>query len=214
VRRSVMTGAAIAALLLPAGAVVATSPPDTDPVETTTVETEVVETTTVEDPEATTAVTAADDTASMVTTADTEAPDAVPTEAAAVYDDSGNQVAEITLVNSEQTWGGYEEGNDPDGGNEYLRVTILVESLITDGTFNINLDQFILQDNNGFVTEAENVETAEQAASDDEITTEAELANGESVEFAITFQVVSSVGPQSMFYRPEDDRLVDVAEFG
>jgi hypothetical protein len=57
------------------------------------------------------------------------------------------------------------------------------------------------------------VPTAAQAEADEEITEEADLGNGESVELTLTFQVVGSVGPQSVFYRPDDDRLVDVAEF-
>jgi hypothetical protein len=87
-------------------------------------------------------------------------------------------------------------------------------SLITEGTFGINIDDFILQDNNGFVTTAAAVPTTAQVEGDEEITEEADLANGESVELPMTFEVVSSVGPQSVFYRPDDERLVDVAELG
>jgi hypothetical protein len=155
-------------------------------------------------PPATTADTLAAET--TVAAADTAA------EPALIYDDSGNPVASVTLVGVEPAWSDYEEGNDPEAGREYVRVTVLVESLITEGTFGINIDQFILQDNNGFVTTAAAVPTAAQAEADEEITEEAELANGESVELPLTFEVVSSVGPQSVFYRPDDERLVDVAE--
>ena len=62
------------------------------------------------------------------------------------------------------------------------------------------------------MTTAENVPTAAEAEGDEDITEEADLANGESVDLTLTFEVVSSVGPQSVFYSPEDDRLVDVAE--
>jgi hypothetical protein len=93
-------------------------------------------------------------------------------------------------------------------------MTVTVESLITEGTFNTNLDDFVLQSNHGFVTTAENVPTAAEAEADEDITEEADLADGESVDLTLTFEVVSSVGPQSVFYRPEDDRLVDVAEIG
>jgi hypothetical protein len=47
-----------------------------------------------------------------------------------------------------------------------------------------------------------------------EITEEAELASGESVALPLTFEVNANVGPQSVFYRPDDERLVDVSEFG
>ncbi len=85
-------------------------------------------------------------------------------------DDSGNPVATITYVASEVGFSDYEEGNDPEAGNEYVRVLVTVESLITEGTFNIGVDDFILQSNNGFVTRAENVPTATQAEADEDIT--------------------------------------------
>ena len=135
-------------------------------------------------------------------------------EVATVFDDSGNAIATITAGPSEVGFGDYEEGNEPEAGNEYVRLLVTVESLITEGTFNINVDDFILQSNNGFVTTAENVPTAAQAEADEEITEEADLANGESLDLTLTFEVVSSVGPQSVFYSPEDDRLVDVADVG
>jgi hypothetical protein len=212
VRRLVTTGVLLAALA-PAGAALATTPPDsTEPESTATAPTGTDESAPMTTqpagtaPPATTADTLAAET--TVAAADTAA------EPALIYDDSGNPVASVTLVGVEPAWSEYEEGNDPEAGREYVRVTVLVESLITEGTFGINIDQFILQDNNGFVTTAAAVPTVSQAEGDEEITEEAELANGESVELPLTFEVVSSVGPQSVFYRPDDERLVDVAELG
>jgi len=134
-------------------------------------------------------------------------------EPGTIYDDSGNAVAAVTAGEAESAWGEYEEGNDPEAGREYMRMTVTVESLISDGTFGISVGDFILQDNNGFITTAENVKTADEAEAGDDITEEADLGNGESVELTLTFEVVSSVGPQSVFYRPDDDRMVDIAEF-
>jgi hypothetical protein len=193
VRRLVFTGAVLAAIA-PAAVASATTPPEpTEPAAS----------------EATIAEVAAtgDTTASEGATAPDEA-----AEIATVFDESGNPVATITAGASEVGFADYEEGNDPEAGNEYVRLLVTVESLITEGTFNINVDDFILQSNNGFVTTAENVPTAAQAEADEDITEEADLANGESVELTLTFEVVASVGPQSVFYRPDDERLVDVAE--
>jgi hypothetical protein len=211
-RRLVTTGAVLAALL-PAGVVVATTPPDTTPPESveTTPGTEAV-------PEDTMATETTMATESSAVEGSASAP-ADTTEAAAsalatIYDDSGNPVAAVTASGAQVGWSDYEDGNDPEAGSEYVRVTVMVESLVTEGTFSIAVDDFILQDNNGFITTAENVPSAAEAGAEEETTTEAELANGESVEFSLTFEVVSSVGPQSIFYRPDDDRLVDVAEVG
>jgi hypothetical protein len=189
VRRLVFTGVILAALA-PAAAASATTPPEpTDPA-------------------------APDTTATTGDSAPSEGAGAneAPVDTATVYDESGNPVATITYVASETAFSDYEEGNDPEAGSEYVRVQVTVESLITEGTFNIGVDDFILQSNNGFVTRAENVLTAAQAEADEEVTEDADLANGEALDLALTFEVVSSVGPQSVFYSPDDDRLVDVAE--
>jgi hypothetical protein len=182
------------AAIAPAAVASATAPPE--PTEPAATETTVVEVT-------------GETTASEGATAPDESG-----EVATVFDDSGNAVATITAGAAEVGFADYEEGNDPEAGNEYVRMVVTVESQITEGTFNVNVDDFILQSNNGFVTTAENVPTAAEAEADEDITEEADLANGEAVELTLTFEVVSSVGPQSVFYRPEDDRLVDVAEVG
>jgi hypothetical protein len=131
---------------------------------------------------------------------------------ALVYDDSGNPVASIQFHGAETGWSDYEEGEDPDPGNEYVRAMVTVESLITEGTFGVSVGDFVLQNNNGFLTDAATVRSANEAESDEEITDEADLANGESLDLTLVFQVVSSIGPQSIFYTNDDDILVDVAD--
>jgi len=193
-----------AAALVPASALASTMPPDdTTPATSEATATEATESTTDTGAETTMA-------ASESTMGDDSG---ASSEAGTIYDDSGNAVAAVTAGEAESAWGEYEEGNDPEAGREYLRMTVTVESLISDGTFGISVGDFILQDNNGFITTAENVKTADEAEAGDDITEEADLGNGESVELTLTFEVVSSVGPQSVFYRPDDDRMVDIAEF-
>ncbi len=93
-----------------------------------------------------------------------------------------------------------------------MRAVVTVQSEQPSGTFSVATDDFIIQDNNGFVGDADTVPSTEQAAADEDLTSEADLANGESVELELTFQVTANVGGQSIFYRPSDDRLVDIAE--
>jgi hypothetical protein len=194
VRRLVVTGVALAALV-PAATASATTPPEpTEPASSDTSPASTADTTASEEP------------------ASEGAGEEPAAETATVYDESGNAVARIVFGSSEVGFSDYEEGNDPDEGREYVRVVVTVESLITEGTFNIGIDDFVLQSNHGFVTTGENVPTAAQAEAGEDITEEADLANGESVELTVTFEVVASVGPDSVFYSPEDDRLVDVAE--
>lgn len=200
--RRLLTVAGLAALV-PAGAAIATSPPDTTaPVSTVTETTMVTEMT---------MVTAT----SMVSeTIAGEATTSLPVDTpATVYDESGDPVAAVTVVGSQSPWGDYAEGDEPDEGREYMQMTVKVESLMTEGTFTVNVDHFILQDNNGFVTTAQSVRSAAQAETGEEPSSESELATAEAAEMTLTFEVTTSVGPQSVFYRPDDERLVDIAEF-
>jgi hypothetical protein len=189
VRRLVITGAVLAALA-PAAIASATTP--TEPPD-----------------QATTATTEAG--AATPPPGDSVATDE-QAQPALVYDDSGNPVASIQFQGAETGWDAYEEGEDPDAGNEYVRAMVTVESLITEGTFSVSVGDFVLQNNNGFLTDAETVRSASEAEGDEDITDEADLANGESIDLTLTFQVVSSIGPQSIFYTNDDDILVDVAD--
>ena len=110
-RRTVMTGVALAALL-PAGVAAATTPPGTEPPDTAP--------------------------------ADAPASETAPAESVTVFDDSGNPVATIAVTGSEVGWADYEEGDDPEAGNEYVQVAVTVASEITEGTFGISVDDFIL----------------------------------------------------------------------
>jgi hypothetical protein len=189
VRRLIVTGAVLAALA-PAAIASATTP--TEPPD-----------------QATTATTEAG--AATPPPGDSVATDE-QAQPALVYDDSGNPVASIQFQGAETGWDAYEEGEDPDAGNEYVRAMVTVESLITEGTFSVSVGDFVLQNNNGFLTDAETVRSASEAEGDEDITDEADLANGESIDLTLTFQVVSSIGPQSIFYTNDDDILVDVAD--
>jgi hypothetical protein len=189
VRRLIVTGAVLAALA-PAAIASATTP--TEPPD-----------------QATTATTEAG--AATPPPGDSVATDE-QAQPALVYDDSGNPVASIQFQGAETGWDAYEEGEDPDAGNEYVRAMVTVESLITEGTFNVGVGDFVLQNNNGYLTDAESVPSATEAEAGEDITDEADLANGESVDLTLTFQVVSSIGAQSIFYMNGDDILVDVAE--
>jgi len=90
----------------------------------------------------------------------------------------------------------------------------VVESRSPRGLFSVSSNDFILQDADGFVTDAEVVPTVEQAAADEDPISEAELANAETVELTLTFEMVSGVAPLAVFYAPSSDRLVTVHSFG
>ena len=197
-RRFVITGAALAVLVSSGVAQATTEPPDSS---ATTEEVDDAETTAAQPSVGTEA--AAADTAA--------AGDTAP---ATVYDESGEPVATITVIGTELQWTDYAEGAEPDEGNEYVRVTVDVASTVTEDTFGVSTGDFLLQDEHGFLSNAENVATAAQVEAQEDVVGDADLANGESVQLALTFQVGTDVGPQSVFYRPDDDRLIDIAEVG
>jgi len=90
----------------------------------------------------------------------------------------------------------------------------VVESRSPRGLFDVDYNDFILQDADGFVTLAEVVPTAEQDVAEEEPIMEAELANAETVELAVTFEMVSGVAPQAVYYAPSSERLLTVLELG
>jgi Domain of unknown function (DUF4352) len=203
-RRLLITGAVLAAIA-PAGVVAASTPPDSTPPDSSM---------TMTSEPMTSEVMTSMPVSSEVMTGDTmsEGSMAPSAEPATIYDDDGNAVATVTVSGTEMQWTDYAEGDEPDEGNEYVRVTVTVASQKTEDTFGINTDDFILVDLHGKVDGADNVKTAAQSDADEDVTTEADLANGESVELALTFQVDTAVGPQSVFYRPDDDNLVHVID--
>jgi hypothetical protein len=132
------------------------------------------------------------------------------TQSVEFVDESGSPLAALTVVAIEPAWTGFAEGDEPESGHEYLRITILVESRSARGLFEVDESDFIVQDVDGFLTSANIVPTAEQTAATQEPVEEAELAEGESVELPLTFEVVSGVAPQALFFMPGTDRLVTV----
>jgi hypothetical protein len=133
--------------------------------------------------------------------------------AVVVVDESGSELAALTVANVEPAWAGFGENDEPESGHEYLRVTVVVESRSPRGLFPVDTGDFILQDADGFVTSAQTVRTAEQSAAEEEPLSEAELANTETVELDLVFEMVSGVAPTAMFYAPSSDRLVTVHPF-
>jgi len=136
------------------------------------------------------------------------------TATATIYDDDDAAVATVSVGSVEAGWTGYGDDDAPDEGHEYLRMSVLVTSESGDDTFSVSLGDFVLQDGHGVIDGADDVESVEQAASDTDPTTEAELANNESVELVLTFEYRASSGPESVFYRQGDGLLVDIAELG
>ena len=221
----VATIAAVAALA-PAGVAIATTPPDTAP--PTTGEAQQADTTM---PPTTESV--AETSAPGTTTEAGQAAAAGVT----VFGENGNPEATITLIDAVSNWSGYAEADAPEGGKEYLRIEVRIQSMRAEEDFSVNVDDFVLQNIFGFLTTAQNIRTAEQveddAVEDDavedqvvedqvvedqvvedvvEVPDGADLGPGESIDLALTFEVNQGVPPDTLLFRPSDDQIVDVFE--
>lgn len=195
-RIATTTAIVIAGIAAPEASALATAPPTTTPPDEAPVDT------------------AASAELAPVTVAAELAP--AGAEPVVYLDESGNERGTFTVAGIEPGWTGYAEGEEPDSGAEYLRITVVVESRIARGLFTVDAENFVVQDVDGFAIGAQNVRTPEQAAAEQEPVFEAELAEGETVEFALTFEMVAGRGPQALFYTVDDadyDRLVTLHEF-
>jgi hypothetical protein len=144
---------------------------------------------------------------------DTGATGALAGEPVVVVDDTGSPVAAISVASVEPAWTGFGEYPVPDVGFEYLRVTVVVESRTPRGVYPVEHYHFLLQDADGFITTVQNIATAEQAASGEQLVTSAQLSNGQTFELPLTFETVAGVAPQALFYQPAGNRLITIHEF-
>lgn len=216
-RRFAVTGAIVAAALVPAGMVVATappsSPPDTDAAATAPADTGDTATAPVDTGDTGTAPAGTSAESMPAGTEPAGTADAAAT-LVTIFNEDRQPVAEVTVAASEPNWSDYGEDDAPDEGRQYYRMTVEVRSLTTDDDeFGISVGDFILQDTHGFVDEADNVRTAAQAEADEDATEDADLASGEAVTLDLTFEHDAAADPHAVFYRVGDpDRLVLVGE--
>ena len=149
--------------------------------------------------------------AEMTPAADAIEVDATPT---VIVDESGAPLAQVTVLGVDPDWQDYPEWNAPDSDSHYVQVMLRVESLSPRGLFGVEDNDFSLQDADGFLFVGDVLETAAQDAADEEVIDDAELASGEAIEFPVTFEVVTGVAPDTLYYFPGSSRLVTLGTLG
>lgn len=145
---------------------------------------------------------------------DTESTPAAGGGAVTIIDESGVELAVITVNSMEEGWTGFADDDAPSTGAQYVRMNVTVESRTARGVFDVDADNFILQDDAGFLTDSESVPTPEQDAADEDVVDDAVLAGGETIELDLTFSVVNGSAPMQVFYRNGSNQLVTVHLFG
>jgi len=127
-----------------------------------------------------------------------------------VVDAAGVELATIAVDSVESNWSDYGDYSAPGAGSDYLRIRVTVESRVTRGTFEVSTYQFVVQDTDGFLVDAEPVRTAAEQDDNRSPVTEATLAGGESAQLELTFEVVSGTTPAQLLFEADHQQLVTV----
>lgn len=125
-------------------------------------------------------------------------------------DESGNPMASITIDNVERGWQDFGEYDEPEAGQEYVAMTVTVNSEVGRGSLEVSDFDFSLQDSDGFLWGTAYVDVAEGvevAPLEDDLN----LASGESATFLVVFQVLEGQQLTHVFWQPDSGRLLTLA---
>lgn len=126
------------------------------------------------------------------------------------YGANGDPVGEITVTEITRNWEDYDEFEEPEPGTEYVAFTIEVESLTSRGAIDVDPYRFSLQTPSGFVYStafAQGVEDLEPAV----ISESTSLAEGETLEGLLIFQVFADEELAHLFWAPDSGLLLTLA---
>ncbi len=126
------------------------------------------------------------------------------------YGEDGDAVGNVTITAIERGWEDYDEFSEPDNGNEYVAFTVVVESTISRGAIEVEDYDFSLQTAGGYLwqTSYTSSETADPPLLEDTVS----LANGDSEEFTIVFEVIQGEALGHLFWQPESGVLITAAQ--
>lgn len=124
-------------------------------------------------------------------------------------DENGDAMATITVTNVERGWEDYDEYSEPERGTEYVAFTIEVESLIERGAIDVEGYDFSLQTATGYYygTSYASAEKADPPLLEDTVS----LANGDSEEFTLVYNVYEEDGLAHLFWAPDSGYFLTIA---
>lgn len=130
-------------------------------------------------------------------------------DAVTYLDENGNGIADITVDDVVRGWQDHDD-DEPEGGYEYVAVTVTVDSTIARGSFDVSDSHLRLQDNAGFMWDSVGVDVPEEATllplDEDQ-----QLPTGESVTFLVVFEVLAGQQLDHLFWSPGGDRILTLA---
>jgi hypothetical protein len=125
--------------------------------------------------------------------------------------EAGNDIATISVLQVVRGWDEYDEFSEPEGGTEYIAVELAVTHLGRRGDLLVRPYDFRIQDVDGFLISEAWVDArsgAELVPSDDEVL----VASGETESVVVIFQVLEGIPLSHLFWSPEYDRLITLAD--
>ncbi len=125
--------------------------------------------------------------------------------------ESGTEIGQLKVVEMGRPWDEFGEYFAPDSGTEYAAFVIEVTHLGSRGDLIVRADDFRLQDVDGFLYSRAWVDAtggAELMPSDPEIG----IAPGETAEIVVVYQVLSGVELTTLFWQPDYQRLITLAD--
>jgi hypothetical protein len=124
-------------------------------------------------------------------------------------DENGNGIADITVDDVVRGWQDHDD-DEPDGGYEYVAVTVTVDSTIARGSFDVDDSDLRLQDTAGFMWDRVGVAVPEEATLLP-LDGDQQLPTGESVTFLVVFEVLAGQQLDHLFWSPGSDRILTLA---
>jgi hypothetical protein len=125
--------------------------------------------------------------------------------------ESGSEIGSLKVVEMVRPWDEFGEYYAPDSGTEYVAFVIEVTHLGSRGDLIVRADDFRLQDVDGFLYSRAWVDSGSGATyvpSDPEIG----IAPGDTAEIVVVYQVLSGVDLSAIFWQPDYQRLITLAD--
>jgi len=124
--------------------------------------------------------------------------------------ESGSEVARLRVTDVVIPWEEYGEFYEPDPGTVYIAFVIEIKNLGSRGNLIVRADDFRVQDVDGFFYSRAFADAGSGAEIDP---TESEVAIGpdETEEVVVVYQVLDGVQLSHLFWQPDYDRLLTVA---
>jgi hypothetical protein len=125
--------------------------------------------------------------------------------------ESGSEIATITVLREVRPWEEFDDFYDPESGTEYVAYEIEVTHLGQRGDLVVKTYDLRLQDADGFfLSEAwvDANEDAELAPSEDDVV----VGSGDTETVVVVFQVIEGIELSHLYWLPDYDRLITLAD--